>query len=166
MESISEAPGVVVADERGVAAQQAIVRQLIRASVPLGLTLVLTCIRIALGTYGLRGTYILLFGSLVAWGAMFLYILPTVLMAYGHERPWWTGPASILGFLPLVYGLYLTAIGGALGAFRAQTIYEAIMGVLFLIAGFLYLRDYSQLTMLGRRIEASVGGAPPVEAID
>ena len=155
-----EAPGAAE-DERGVVAQQAVVRQLVRASVPLGFTLVLTCIRIALGTYGPRGTYILLFGALIAWVTMFLYALPTVLMAYGHERPWWTGPASVLGFLPLAYGLYLTAVGGALGAFRAETIYEAIMGILFLIAGFLYLRDYSHLTMLSRRIEASVGTPPP-----
>lgn len=160
MPSRPETPGAVE-DERGVVAQQAIVRQLVRASVPLGFTLVLTCIRIALGTYGPRGTYILLYGALIAWAAMFLYALPTVLMAYGHERPWWTSPASILGFLPLAYGLYLTAVGGALGAFRAETIYEAIMGVLFLIAGFLYLRDYSHLTMLSRRIESSVGDTPP-----
>lgn len=148
-------------DERGVLAQQAVVRQLVRASVPLAFTLVLTCVRIALGTYGPRGTYILLYGALIAWAAMFLYALPTVLMAYGHERPWWTGPASVLGFLPLAYGLYLTAVGGALGAFRAESIYEAIMGVLFLIAGFLYLRDYSHLTMLSRRIESSVEEEPP-----
>lgn len=158
-----ETPGAAV-DERGVVAQQAVVRQLVRASVPLALTLVLTCIRIALGTYGPRGTYILLYGALIAWAAMFLYALPTVLMAYGHDRPWWTAPASMLGFMPLAYGLYLTAVGGALGAFRAETIYEAIMGVLFLIAGFLYLRDYSHLTMLSRRIESSVeDGLPGTE---
>lgn len=149
-----------VEDERGVVAQQAVVRQLVRASVPLGFTLVLTCVRIALGTYGPRGTWILLYGALIAWAAMFLYSLPTVLMAYGRERPWWTGPASVLGFLPLAYGLYLTAVGGALGAFRAETIYEAIMGVLFLIAGFLYLRDYSHLTMLSRKIESTVAEPP------
>jgi hypothetical protein len=53
----------------------------------------------------------------------------------------------------LAYGLYLGAIGGALGAFRAVNLLEASLGVLFLIGGFIFVRDYSRLAMLGRSIE-------------
>ncbi len=142
-------------DERAVAAQVALLQQLWRASIPLMLVLVLTAVRIAMGTYGTRGTTILLLGAVVAATTMFLYAYPTMLMAYGRARPRWTALASILGALPLLYGVYLGAIGGALGAFRAKSIGEAGVSMVFLISGFLYGREYSRLAMLVRAIETA-----------
>jgi len=48
-------------------------------------------------------------------------------------------------------------VGGALGAFRAEGILEAGLGVLFLLAGFAYVRDFSRLAVIGRGIEAEIG---------
>jgi hypothetical protein len=143
-------------DARLSQAQALIIRLLTRAMVPLLIVIGLTAARVALGTFGQRGTMILLYGALLAAVTMFIYTLPTVFMAQGKPRPWWTGIASLLGLLPLVYGLYLGAIGGALGAFRAETIVEAVLGVFFLLAGFAYVRDFSRLAVLGRGIEATL----------
>ena len=137
-------------------ARALIIRLLTRASIPLIVVVALTGARIAIGTYGDRGTTILLYGALIAGLSMFAYALPTVFMAQGRGRPWWTGVASLLGILPLAYGVYLGAIGGALGAFRAESILEAVLGVLFLLAGFAYVRDFSRLAVLGRGIEATI----------
>ena len=137
-------------------AQALIIRLLTRASIPLIMVIGLTGARIAIGTYGDRGTTILLYGALIAGLSMFVYALPTVFMAQGRGRPRWTGIASLLGLLPLVYGVYLGAIGGALGAFRAESILEAALGLLFLLAGFAYVRDFSRLAVLGRGIEATI----------
>jgi len=132
------------------------VRLLTRAAIPLVLVIALTWARVELGTFGLRGTRILLYGAAIAGVAMFVYAWPTLLIARGHPRPRWTGIASVFGLLPLVYGVYLGAIGGALGAFRAETILEAGLGVLFLLAGFAYVRDFSRLAVIGRGIEAAI----------
>ncbi|MDX1396596.1 MAG: hypothetical protein R3195_19605 [Gemmatimonadota bacterium] len=137
-------------------AQALTLRLLTRATIPLVIVIILTVARIAVGTFGQRGTTILLYGALVAAVAMFVYALPTVFMAQGKPRPWWTGIASVLGVLPLLYGLYLGAIGGALGAIRAENLVEAGLGVLFLLAGFAYVRDFSRLAVLGRGIEATI----------
>jgi hypothetical protein len=144
-------------------AQALIIRLLTRATIPLIIVVGLTGARIAIGTYGDRGTTILLYGALIAGLTMFIYALPTVFMAQGRGRPWWTGIASLLGLIPLLYGVYLGAIGGALGAFRAESIVEAGLGVLFLLAGFAYVRDFSRLAVLGRGIEATIA-ADLVEA--
>ncbi len=133
-----------------------ILRLLTRAMIPLVIVIALTTARIAIGTFGPRGTTVLLYGALVAAVTMFIYALPTVFMARGKPRPWWTGIASVLGIVPLLYGIYLGAVGGALGAFRADSILEAALGVLFLLAGFAYVRDFSRLAVLGRGIEATL----------
>jgi hypothetical protein len=133
-----------------------ILRLLTRAMIPLVIVIGLTTARIAIGTFGQRGTTVLLYGALAAAVTMFIYALPTVFMAQGKPRPWWTGIASVLGILPLLYGVYLGAVGGALGAFRANSILEAGLGVLFLLAGFAYVRDFSRLAVLGRAIEATL----------
>lgn len=132
------------------------VRLLVRATIPLVIVIALTWARIEIGTFGPRGTQILLYGGAVAGVAMFLYALPTLMIAKGKPRPWWTGLASLLGLFPLLFGVYLGAIGGALGAFRAETLLEAGLGVLFLIAGFAYVRDFSRLAVIGRGIEAAI----------
>ena len=137
-------------------AQALVIRLLTRATVPLVIVVALTAARIAVGTFGQRGTTILLYGAVVAGVAMFVYALPTVFMAQGRPRPWWTGIASVLGVLPLLYGVYLGAIGGALGAFRAENVIEAARGVLFLLAGGADVRDFSRLAVLGRGIEATI----------
>lgn len=159
MTPTSEKPSEGEPDPRLAQAQALIYRLLTRAMVPLLVVMALTWARVALGTFGSRGTSILLYGGLVAGVTMFIYALPTVLMTQGKERPWWTGVASILGLLPLVYGVYLGAIGGALGAFRAESILEAALGVLFLLAGFAFVRDFSRLAVLGRGIEATIADA-------
>lgn len=146
--------------EHGVVAQEALVRQLGRACVPLALVLVLTAVRIGIGTLDTLGGYVLLIGGVLAWVAMFVYALPTVLMAYGRSRPWWTGVASLLGFLPLLYGLYLAAVGGAVSLFRADTWVDGAIGALFLIAGFFFVRDYSRLALMSRAIEKAVASSP------
>ncbi|MDH3733521.1 MAG: hypothetical protein OEU54_08295 [Gemmatimonadota bacterium] len=146
-------------DPRLAQAQALVYRLLTRAMIPLVGVMVLTLVRIQIGTFGQRGTGILLYGALVAALTMFVYALPTVFMAQGKARPWWTGIASLLGLLPLLYGIYLGAVGGALGAFRAESILEAGLGVLFLLAGFAYVRDFSRLAVLGRGIEATIAEA-------
>lgn len=132
------------------------VRLLTRATIPLVMVMALTWARVAMGTFGDRGTRILLYGAAIAAVAMFVYALPTILISRGRDRPWWTGLASLLGILPLLYGVYLGAVGGALGALRAETIMEAGLGVLFLLAGFAFLRDFSRLAVIGRGIEAAI----------
>ncbi|MFV1986485.1 MAG: hypothetical protein ACC682_04350 [Gemmatimonadota bacterium] len=156
MASTSDPPSDPSVDERLAQAEALIIRLLTRAMIPLVIVIGLTAARIAIGTFGPRGTTILLYGAIVAGVTMFIYALPTVLMARGAPRPWWTGIASILGIFPLVYGVYLGAVGGALGAFRAESILEAALGLLFLLAGFAYVRDFSRLAVLGRGIEATL----------
>jgi len=158
MEDTQTSPSARSREEQLAVAETLAMRLLARALVPLGLVVVLTAIRVGLGTYGSRGTMILLWGGLAAAATLVIYALPTVLMARGRPRPWWTGIASVLGLLPLLYGIYLGAIGGALGAFRAESIMEAGLGVLFLLAGFAFLRDFSRLAVIGRGIEATVRG--------
>ena len=158
MEGTRNPPSARSREEQLAVAETLAMRLLTRALLPLALVVLLTAIRVGLGTYGSRGTTILLWGGLVAAATLIIYALPTVLMARGKPRPWWTGVASVLGLLPLLYGLYLGAIGGALGAFRAESIMEAGLGVLFLLAGFAFLRDFSRLAVIGRGIEATVRG--------
>jgi hypothetical protein len=149
----SQDPGSV---RRLATAHALTVRLLTRATIPLVLVMALTWARVAIGTFGGRGTRILLYGAVIAAVAMFVYALPTILISRGRQRPRWTGLASLLGILPFAYGLYLGAVGGALGALRAETIMEAGLGVLFLLAGFAFLRDFSRLAVIGRGIEASI----------
>jgi len=146
-------PGTV---RRLATAHALTLRLLTRATIPLVLVMALTWARVAMGTFGERGTRILLYGAAIAALAMFIYALPTILISRGRARPWWTGIASLLGILPLLYGVYLGAVGGALGAFRAETITEAGLGVLFLLAGFAFVRDFSRLAVIGRGIEAAI----------
>lgn len=163
MEGTQPPPSEHSTEERLSVAQTLVLRLLTRAAVPLVIVMALTLVREALGTYGSRGTAILLWGGLTALVTMVVYALPTILMTRGKPRPWWTGIASVLGLLPLIYGVYLGAIGGALGAFRAESVPEAGLGVLFLLAGFAFVRDFSRLAVIGRGIEVTVRqetGAP------
>jgi hypothetical protein len=158
----STAPAAEVAEaERRAVAQELLLKQLGRTGIPLAVVMVLTGFRVALGTFGSRGTVILLVGGGVSLVTMYLYALPTVIMASGRPRPWWTGITSMLGLIPMAYGLYLGAIGGALGTFRAVNLLEAALGVLFLIGGFIFVRDYSRLAMLGRSIEGVLNRSGP-----
>ena len=155
----SQSPSDQDPDPQLAQAQALVYRLLTRATIPLVVVIGLTWARIEIGTFGDRGTTILLYGALIAAVTMFVYALPTVFMAQGKKRPWWTGIASVLGILPLLYGIYLGAVGGALGAFRAESILEAGLGVLFLLAGFMYVRDFSRLAVLGRGIESALSRA-------
>lgn len=156
----TESPESAGSAEHGGVAQEALVRQLGRACLPLAVVLVLTAVRIGIGTLDSRGSYVLLIGGVVAWVAMFVYALPTVLMAYGRSRPWWTGAASLFGFLPLLYGLYLVAFGGAVSLFRADSVADVAIALLFLVAGFIFVRDYGRLALMIRAIESAVKSSP------
>ncbi len=142
------------AGRRGVAAQEIVRAHLLRAMIPLILILVLTAIRANVGGYTTRGTTILTAGGIAAAVTMFIYPLPTLATAYGR-RPGrlWLVTATALGIVPLVYGASVIAIGGLWGALRAESIGEAVLGILLLLAGFAYLRAFTRLALVGRAIE-------------
>ncbi len=142
------------AGRRGVAAQEIVREHLLRATVPLILILMLTVVRTGAGGFSQRGTTILLAGGIAAAVAMFVYPLPTLVTAYGR-RPGrlWVVAATALGIVPLLYGAWVIAVGGAWGAFRAESIGEAALGILLLLAGFAYLRAFTRLALIGRAIE-------------
>ncbi len=149
------------AGRRGVAAQEIVREHLLRATIPLILILILTAVRIGAGGFSTRGTNILLAGGIAAAVAMFVYPLPTLSTAYGRRpaRPWVVA-ATALGIVPLLYGAWVIAIGGAWGAFRAASIGEAVIGILLLLAGFAYLRAFTRLALVGRAIEVAEESSP------
>ena len=94
MSPIGETAPETETQRRLAEAQALIIRLLTRATIPLIIVVGLTGARIAIGTYGDRGTTILLYGALTAGLTMFIYALPTIFMTQGRDRPWWTGIAS------------------------------------------------------------------------
>ncbi len=157
------------AGRHGLAAQEIVREHLLRATIPLILILILATMRVAVGSFSTRGTTILTVGGIAAAVAMFIYPLPTLASAYGR-RParLWVVVATALGIVPLVYGAWVTGVGGAWGAFRAASIEEAVLGILLLLAGFAYLRAFTRLALIGRAIEnvSSLEAETPAPAED
>lgn len=140
-------------ESAGVYAQELLAGQLSRTALPLGLLL-------AAGIFfgvrdGFRGLepIVLIVGALGSAVAMFLYALPSVLVAHGREPRPWMALAALFGLVPYLFGV---AVIFAIGMVRPLVVFSltgAVEAVFFLVVGFWFLRDYSRMTALGKRID-------------
>lgn len=144
--------GAEAADARGSYAQELLLGQLGRAAVPLALLLGSGIVLGARHGFALV-PLVLIFGSVLSASAMFLYALPSVLVAYGREPRPWMAVAALSGLIPYIFGLVVIFAIGLVRPFLDFSLFGAASTVFFLAVGFWFLRDYSRLTALGKRID-------------
>ncbi len=152
------------ADRRGVLAEDLLLGQLGRCSIPLTLIFLMGVVRGVQGGFGSSGAPVLLIGALVSGVATFLYALPTVLLSYGRRKQPWMPLSAVGGIVAYVFGLFVILVPGLWDQVRAPSLGGAGLGLFFLLTGFWYLRSLGRVAELARRIDRTLGSeAGPAE---
>lgn len=143
-------------EERGVFAENLLLDQLGRCSIPLIFVFILGVVRGFQNGFGSADALALLIGASASGVATFLYALPTVLRSYGHRKRPWMPLAAIGGIVAFAFGVYLILVLGLWNQVRAPSLGGAGSGLFFLLMGFWFLRGLGRVAELARRIDRTL----------
>lgn len=141
---------------RGVLAEDLLLAQLWRCSIPLILILLVGVVRGARDGFSSPQALVLLIGALVSVVATFLYALPTVLRSYGRRQQAWMRLSVVGGIVAYAFGLFVILVPGLWDQVRAPSLGGAGLGLFFLLTGFWYLRSLGRVAELAKRIDGTL----------